>query len=170
CSYRYFSSRMSRTFVLIIRWVAIEFQQCGIEPFALGDKTRMLVPQLVQALRRFFQLVWRRAPTAVARDIAFHALQFDFGAAPRALVPQLHFVVANDALDQLVPRNHPIPGTLQLRRFLGGDLSLASTGIHHSHYSRSIVWTETEHLAAHVLRDQNGAPMDAPVVQVVQRI
>jgi len=48
---------MSRTFVLIIRWAAIEFQQGRIEPLALSDKARMLILQRGQALRHLFEFV-----------------------------------------------------------------------------------------------------------------
>src|SRR5258708_19111329 len=125
----------------------------------------MLVLQRGQAFQHLFEFVLGRAPIAVAREIALHALQLDLGAASSTLVSQLHFVVADDAFDQLVAGSHPIMGTLQRRRFLGSDLWIASAGTCHSHYCRSMVWAEPEHLAAPVLRDQDRAPMDSPILE-----
>jgi len=99
------------------------------------------------------------------RNIAPGAFEFDFRTAAGAFVFQLHLVVPNHAFDQLVPRQHPFPRALKFSGFLCSNLWAALAGIH-MHCPRSIFRTQAEHLAARFLRDQNGAPVDAPVMQI----
>lgn len=113
---------MSRTFVFIVRLGAIEFQQGPIQPLALSNETLMLVMKRAQAARYVFELVLRGAAANSARDIPPRTLQFNLSASASTFIPELHLVVTNDAFDQLVPRNHPFPGKLQLGSLLGGDL------------------------------------------------
>src|SRR5437773_1664109 len=103
---------MSRTFVFIVGWIAVELQQGPIEPLALGNETRMVFPQSAQALKRFFVLLTRLVPTAC--DISLRTFELDLGSAAGALVPQLHLIVANDAFDQLMSCQHSVSGTLQI--------------------------------------------------------
>src|SRR3954454_4124359 len=103
---------MSCTLVVVVGGCAVEFQQSLIEPLALGDEARMLVAKLAKAVRRSVELVLRSVVAFRARDIAPGAFQLDLGAAARAFVPELHLVVADDALDQLVPGDHAIMGLL----------------------------------------------------------
>ena len=130
----------------------------------------MLLPKRLQTRGHPFQFGLRFGPGIHPCDIAHGAFEFDFSAAAGTLVLQLHFIVTNDPFDQPLPGNHPLPGALQFSRFLGGDLWPAPAGVCHSHYSRSIYRTKAEHLAAKFLRDQNGAPMDAPMMQIMKRI
>ena len=73
-------------------------------------------------------------PCSAARDslrnIAPGAFEFDFRAAARAFVFQLHLIVPNHALDQFVPREHPFPRTLEFGGFLGSHLWPAPAGVH----------------------------------------
>src|SRR5260221_5240263 len=154
---------MSRTLVFTGRRTAFEFQQGRIEPFAFGDETLMLLLERLQTRRRPVQLGWRGVSGISLRNIAAGAFEFDFRAAPGTLVFQLHLIVPNHAFDQLVPRQHPFPRALEFGGFLCSDLWPAFAGIH-MHYSRSIFRTKVEHLAENFLRDQNRAPMDAPMV------
>src|SRR6267378_6238038 len=161
---------MSRTLVFTRRRTAFKFQQRRIEPFSFGDETLMLLLERLQTRSRPFQFGLRSGSGISPRNIAPGAFEFDFRAAAGTVVLQLHFIVANHSFDQLVPGNHPLPGALQFSSFLGGDLWSAPAGVCHSHYSRWIFRTEAEHLAANFLRDQNGAAMNMPVMQIMKRI
>src|SRR5260221_2452698 len=161
---------MSRTLVFIGRRTALKFQQRRIEPFSFSDETLMFRLERLQARGPPLQFGLRSGSGISLRNIAPGAFEFDFRTAAGALVLQLHLIVANHSFDQLVSGNHPLPGALQFSSFLGGDLWSAPAGVCHSHYSRWTFRTETEHLAAHFLPDQNGAAVDSPMVQVMQRI
>jgi len=161
---------MSRALVFIGRRAAFKFQQRRIEPFSFSDETLVFLLERLQTRRRPFQFGLRSGSGICLRNIAPGAFEFDFRTAAGAVVLQLHFIVANHPFDQLVPGNHPLPGALQLSGLLGGDLWSAPAGVCHSHYSRWILRTETEHLAANFLRDQNGAAVDVPMMQIMKRI
>src|SRR5262249_2323556 len=135
---------------------------------ALGHEALVFVPERLQTRNRPLKLHLRFS-AARARQVALGAFQFDLGATAGTLVLQLHFIVANDAVDQLVPGNHPVPSALQLGSLLGSDLWPVSTGVRHARYSRSTFRTEAEHLAA-ILWNQNGAPVDLAAMQIVQSV
>src|SRR6266436_3495327 len=161
---------MSRALVFIDRRSAFKFQQSRIEPFSFSDETLMFLLERLKTRSRPFQFGSRSGSGISLRNIAPGAFEFDFRTAAGTVVLQLHFIVANHPFDQLVPGNHPLPGALQFRSFLGGDLWSAPAGVCHSHYSRWIFRTEVEHLAAHFLRNQNGAAVDMPMMQIMKRI
>src|SRR5216683_3487885 len=144
---------MSRALVFIGRRTAFKFQQRRIEPFTFSDETLMFLLERLQTRSRPFQFGFRSGSGISLRNIAPGAFEFDFRTAAGTLVLQLHFIVANHPFDQLVPGNHPLLGALQFSGFLGGDLWSAPAGVCHSHYSRWILRTETEHRAANCLRD-----------------
>jgi hypothetical protein len=129
----------------------------------------MLLAQRLQTRGHPLQFGVRFGPGTRLRYIALGAFKLDFRAAAGTLVLQVHFIVTDHPLDQLVPRDHPFPGALKFSGFLGSDLWPALAGIH-MHYSRSTFGTDAEHLAADFLRDENGAPMDVPTMQIMKRI
>ena len=88
----------------------------------------MLLVKRLHTRSRPFQFCAR--PGISPRDIAPGAFEFDFGTAACAFVFQLHLIVPNHALDQLVSRQHPLPSAIQLGGFLGRYLWSASTGAH----------------------------------------
>src|SRR5712671_1429000 len=161
---------MSRTLVFTRRRTAFKFQQRRIEPFSFGDETLMLLLERLQTRSRPFQFGLRSGSGISLRNIAPGAFEFDFRSATLTFVFQLHFIVTDHSLDQLVSGNHPLLGALQFSSFLCGDLWSAPAGVCHSHYSRWIFRTEAKHLAANFLRDQNGAPMNMPMMQIMKRI
>jgi hypothetical protein len=134
---------MSRALVFIGRRTAFIFQQRRIEPFSFGDETLMLYLERLQTRRRPFQFGLRSGSGISLRNIAPGAFKFDFRAAARAFVLQLHLIVPNHAVDQLVPRKHPFPSALKFSGLLGSNLWTALAGIH-LHYSRSISRTEVQ--------------------------
>jgi len=80
-SCRICSSRMSRMFVLIIRWAAIDLSKAHSATRA-PDKARMLFPQRRQALSTPVPFVLRRRARRHRRAISrLAATQFDLGAA-----------------------------------------------------------------------------------------
>ena len=127
----------------------------------------MLLLQLLQARRHPSHFSLRAGYSL--RGIAPGAFEFNFSAAARTFVFQLHFVVPNHGFDQLVPRQHTFPSALKFTGFLCSNLWPAPAGVH-MHYPRSIFRTQAEHLAAGFLRDQNGTTVDAPMMQVMKRI
>jgi len=161
---------MSRALVFIGRRTAFKFQQRRIEPFAFGDQPLMLLLQRPQTRSRPFQFGSRFGPGISLRNIAPGAFEFDFRAAACAFVFELHLIISDHAFDQLVPREHSLPSALKFGGFLGGNLWSAPAGVCHSHYSRSIFRNAVEHLTADFLRNQNSAPMDVAMVQIVKRI
>src|SRR5882672_2837963 len=161
---------MSRALVFIGRRAAFKFKQRCVEPFALGDEALMLLLERLQTRRRPSQFCLCAVSGISLRNIASGAFKFDFRTAAGTFVFQLHLIVPNHAFDQLVPREHPFPSALKFSGFLCSNLWPALTGVCHSHYSRSIFRTKAEHLAANFLRDQNGAPMDTPMMQIMKRI
>src|SRR6266403_413858 len=91
-----------------------------------------------------------RALVFIGRRTAFEFQQrriepfsFDFSAAARTLVFQLHLIVPNHAFDQLVPREHPFPSALKFGSFLGSNLWSAPAGVHYDDL-RSISGTEEQ--------------------------
>jgi hypothetical protein len=65
--------------------------------------------------------------------IAQGAMELDFGAAAGTFVFQLQFIVANHALDQFLPRDHPIASSCPFGSLLGGELGFAPACIRHYH-------------------------------------
>ena len=130
----------------------------------------MLLLQRPQTRSRPFQLGSRSGPGISLRDIAPSTFEFDFRTAACTFIFELHLVVPDHAFDQLVPRQHSLPSALKFGSFLGGNLWSAPAGVCHSHYSRSIFRNEAEHLAANFLRNQNSAPMDVAMVQIMKCI
>src|SRR5258707_13985786 len=142
---------MSRALVFIGRRTAFECQQRRIEPFSFGDETLMLLLERLQTRSRPFQFCLCPHPGIFPRNIAPGAFEFDFSAAARTLVFQLHLIVPNHAFDQLVPREHPFPSALKFGSFLGSNLwyprPLAFTMMTFVRYpgqrSRSFSWIVT---------------------------
>jgi len=134
---------MSRTLVFIGRRTAFKFQQRRIEPFSFGDETLMLLLERLQTRSRPFQFGLRSGSGISLRNIAPGAFEFDFSAAARTLVFQLHLIVPNHAFDQLVPREHPFPSALKFGSFLGSNLWSAPAGVHYDDL-RSISGTEEQ--------------------------
>src|SRR6266581_7052229 len=130
----------------------------------------MLLLQRPQTRSRPFQFGLRSGSGISLRNIAPGAFEFDFCPAARTFVSQLHLIVPDHRFDQLVPREHSLPSALKFGRFLGGNLWSVPAGVCHSRYSRSTFRNEAEHLAASFLRDQNSAPMDVPMMQIMKRI
>src|SRR6266852_2231596 len=161
---------MSRTLVFTRRRTAFKFQQRRIEPFSFGDETLMLLLERLQARSRPPQFGLRSDSGISLRNIAPGAFEFDFRSATRTFVFKLHLIVPDHAFDQLVPREHSLPSALEFGGFLGGNLWSAPAGVCHSHYSRSIFRNEAEHLAADFLWNQNSAPMDVAMVQIMKCI
>jgi len=127
----------------------------------------MLLLQRLQTRRHPFHFSLRAGYSL--RDIAPGAFEFDFGSAARTFVFQLHLVIPNHGFDQLVSREHPLPSALKFSGFLCSNLWPAPAGVH-MHYPRSILRTQAEHVAASFLRDQDGAAMDVPMMQIMKRI
>jgi len=134
---------MSRALVFIGRRTAFKFQQRRIEPFAFGDEMLMLLLERLQTRSRLFQFGLRSGPGVFPRNITPGAFEFDFSAAARTLVFQLHLIVPNHAFDQLVPREHPFPSALKFGSFLGSNLWSAPAGVHYDDL-RSISRTEEQ--------------------------
>src|SRR5258708_36427664 len=120
---------MSRTLVFIGRRTALKFQQRRIEPFSFSDETLMFRLERLQTRGRPFQFGLRSGSGISPRNIAPGAFEFDFCAAARTFVFQLH--VPNHAFDQLVPREHPFPSALKFGSFLGSNLWSAAAGVHY---------------------------------------
>src|SRR3979490_2572639 len=134
---------MSRTLVFIRRRTAFKFQQRRIEPFSFGDETLMLLLARVQTPSRPFQFSLRTGSGISLRNVAPGAFEFDFRSATRTFVFQLHLIVPNHAVDQLVPREHPFPSALKFGSFLGSNLWSAPAGVHYDDL-RSISRTEEQ--------------------------
>ena len=132
---------MPRTLVFIGRRTAFKFQQRRIEPFALRNEALMLLLKRLQMGGHPFQFCLRIRSAIAPRNIAPGAFEFDFSAAARTLVFQLHLIVPNHAFDQLVPREHPFPSALKFGSFLGSNLWSAPAGVHYDDL-RSISRTE----------------------------
>ena len=134
---------MSRALVFIGRRTAFKFQQRRIEPFSFGDEKLMLLLERLQTRSRPFQFGLRSGSGISLRNIAPGAFEFDFSAAARTLVFQLHLIVPNHAFDQLVPRQHPFPSALKFGSFLGSNLWSARACVHYNDL-RSISRTEEQ--------------------------
>ena len=119
---------MPRSLVFSGRRTAFKFHQRRVEPFPFGYQALMLLVKRVHTRSRPFQ--FGICSGISPRNVAPGAFEFDFGTAARALVFQLHLIVPNHAFDQLVSRQHPLPGAIQLGGFLGCYLWSASTGAH----------------------------------------
>ena len=90
----------------------------------------MLLLKRLQTRSRPFQFRLRSGPGISLSNIAPGAFEFNFRAAARVFVFQLHFIVPDHAFDQLVSREHPSPSALQVGGFLGRNLWPASAGVH----------------------------------------
>ena len=90
----------------------------------------MFVLEHPQTRSRPFQFCVCRGPGNSLRNVAPGAFKFDFRAAARTFVFQLHLIVPNHAFDQLVPREHPLPSALKFGSFLGSNLWSAPAGVH----------------------------------------
>ena len=90
-----------------------------------------------------FQFCLRSGSGGSLRNIAPGAFEFDFRAAARTFVFQLHLIVPNHGFDQLVPREHPFPGALEFGGFLRSHLWPAPAGVHDDDF-RSTSQTEDQ--------------------------
>ena len=83
---------MSRASVFIGRRAAFKFQQRRIEPFSFSDETLMFLLERLQTRSRPFQFGLRSGSGISLRNIAPGAFEFDFRAAARAFIFELHLI------------------------------------------------------------------------------
>lgn len=103
----------------------------------------MLFLERPQTRSHPFQFCLCPGPRDSRRNIAPRAFEFDFRAAARTFVFQLHLIVPNYVFDQFVPREHPFPRTLEFGGFLSSHLWPAPASVHDDGF-RSTFRTEDE--------------------------